>query len=300
MTTPLTNSRLRQVLKKATKPQTGWLDVFPAVIGKADGTVQTGTPGIIYVRNILNGQVLTVYNFVVPNLAGLQVEVGRKVETIGLWQVKGVREAYAMPAGGTGSVTEQDLNNLFITWERFLPFLVFPIEGGGFEVQVYGCAFTTLDGTSTYVENQTLDLAAYVPATGAVWVVIEADETGTLFVTEGTEVAGKEVLTIDDIPAVTVGRRASCAVRLYAGQVQLYRDPTTINDFVDLRLNSSGNSGIVEAPIDGQQYVRKDGDWAVFHTNAKYRQFVWVDDGSGGWEFVSSDGEPVLNLENAE
>ena len=34
--------------------------------------------------------------------------------------------------------------------------------------------------------------------------------------------------------------------------------------------------------------------------NGKYRQFTWNNSPLGGWEFVSVDDEPVLNLENLE
>lgn len=231
----LINSRLRKTLKKVTQPQTGWMDVFPAVIGKADGTILTGVDGLIYARNFLNGQVITVYNFTAPNIAGLQVEIGRKVETPGLWQVKGVRETYQVPAGGSIASANHSHDNLFISRDRFLPFLIFPITGSGFLVQVYGDVIAKADGSFSSIASQQLDLSAHVPASGALYVLIEADEDGTLYVTDGTAVDAKELLTLADIPAITTGRKASCAVRLYAEQAQLYRDPASINDFVDLR-----------------------------------------------------------------
>jgi hypothetical protein len=250
MANPLKNSRLRKALKKVAQPQTGWLDVFPAVIGKADGTIQTGVNGIIYIRNLLNGQVLTVYNFITPNTSNLQVEVGRKVETPGLWQVKGVREAYSVPAGGSVSSGSHTHEQLFIGRDRFLPFLVLPIEGGEFMVQIYGDVIIKSDSTIGYILNQTLDLASYVPTDGtALYVVIEADDDGVIYVNEGTPVASKELLTLTDIPSVTTGRVASCAVRLYDGQVQLYRDLNSINDFVDMRLFTS-QDGSAYQPLD--------------------------------------------------
>jgi hypothetical protein len=221
------------------------------VIGRADGTVKTGVDGIIYVRNFLNGQVLTVYNFVAPNRWNLQVEIGRKVEQPGLWQVKGVREAYAVPAGGSASAGTHTHDELFLGWDRFLPFLVYPIAGGGFTVQVIGIIFPKADNSFSFVDNQTLDLSAYVPVTGAKYVLIEADDDGEIHVIEGNTVTSPGLLTVADIPPITIGRRASCAVRLYVGQTQLYRDPFTINDFEDVRFSRS--------------------------QNLKYQQFVWIE-----------------------
>jgi len=249
----LTQSRLRRVLKKVSSPQTGWLDVFPAVIGKADGTIQTGVSGIIYIRNFLNGQVLTVYNFVTPNTLNLQVDVGRKVEQPGLWQVKGVRETYSQPAGGIVGSGSHTHNDLFINRNRFLPFLVLPVDGSGFEVQIYGDVTRNAAGTAFNIENQQLDLSSYVPAAGALWGVIDADETGAISVNEGSVVDSKEVLMLADIPASVDGHIESCAIRLYAGQEQLYRDMNSINDFVDLRFMiggiSNGGGGASKADI---------------------------------------------------
>lgn len=247
MTNLLTSAVLRKTLKKVTKPQTGWMDVFPAVIGLANGTILTGVDGIIYVRNFLNGQILTVYNFTVPNIRNLQVEVGRKVETPGLWQVKGVREAYSQPAGGAVGTASHTHTDLFINRDRFLPFLVLPSDGDGFTVHVYGDVFRNVDGEATIIENQQVDLSSYVPATGAKWVVIDVDEDGVIGVNEGSVVETKELLTLADIPAALDGHIESCAIRLYAGQEQLYRDPLSINDFVDLRSTSGGGGADVEA-----------------------------------------------------
>ncbi|HKI53531.1 MAG TPA: hypothetical protein VJ987_05355 [Anaerolineales bacterium] len=281
MTNSLIDSRLRKVLKKTAAPQTGWLDVFPAVIGTASGTVQTGVDGIIYVRNILNGQILSVYNFTVPNTAGLQVEVGRKVETPGLWQVKGVREAYARPAGGSVGSASHTHENLFISPNRYLRFLTLPIEGGGFTVQIYGDVFRNSSGIVTSIANQQLDLSSYVPSSGAKWVVIQADSTGAISVNEGDAVESKELLTLLYIPDPVDDYVESCAVRLYDGQVQLYRDPSSINDFVDLRgLRTWGISLSLDDLLDVSVSVANDGD--VLTYDAFYDLWLPVAPTGGG------------------
>jgi hypothetical protein len=128
---------------------------------------------------------------------------------------------------------------------------VYPIAGGGFTVQVIGIIFPKADNSFDFVDNQTLDLSSYVPVTGAKYVLIEADDDGEIHVIEGSTVASPGLLTVADIPSITIGRRASCAVRLYVGQTQLYRDPFTINDFEDVRFARS--------------------------QNLKYQQFVWIE-----------------------
>jgi len=94
----LTQSRFQKTMKKIIKPQSGWLDVFFAVTGKLDGTVNTGTPGMMYVRDILTGQVLTVYNGISPLDANVHVEVGRRVDEPNLWQIKAIRQSFDVPA----------------------------------------------------------------------------------------------------------------------------------------------------------------------------------------------------------
>lgn len=300
MTNSLTQSRLRKVLKKTSAPQTGWLDVFPAVIGTASGVVSTGIPGIIYVRNFLNGQVLSVYNFVTPNTAGLQVEVGRKVETPGLWQVKGVREAYSVPAGGSVNAGSHTHDDLFVPAHRFLRFLALPINGGEFMVQIYGDVFRNAAGEVTSIVNQQADLSSYVPATGAKWVVIHADSTGAISVNAGLEVDSKEILTLADIPAPVNGYVESCAVRLYAGQAQLYRDPNSINDFVDLRgLRANGVNLSLDDLTDVTASGANDGD--VLTYDAFYDMWLPVAPTGGDVESVNGQtGTVVLDADDID
>ncbi len=309
----LTNIRLQKTLKKIRQPQTGWMDVFPAVIGRADGSVLTGVDGLIYIRNFLNGQVLTVYNFATPNTAGLQVEIGRKVETPGLWQVKGVRETYQVPAGGTTGSASHTHEDLFIARDRFLPFLVFPLDGTGFTCQVYGDVINKTDGTFGAILSQELDLSSHVPASGALYALIEADENGTLYITDGDPVDAKELLTLADIPTLTAGRKPSCAVRLYAGQEQLYRDPTSINDFVDLRAITSSDNPTeylnelldvtITTPSDGQllRYEAATSQWKnVGVGTLKYRQFVYEVSGGDIVFLTDEDGYPIFIMEDVE
>lgn len=247
---PRTNSRLRKAAKNATKPQSGWIDESYKVTGLADGTILTGIAGMIYVRDIQNGQVLTVYNAVAPtDRPGLIVRVGRLVGE-SIYRVKGMRDSHGVPAGG-GQISPHSHTDLFIGRERFLPFLVLPIKDGGHVVQIYGDIIEKDDLTTGWIENQTLDLSSYVPAAGALYVVIEADEDGVINVVEGTEIDSKELLTPANIPAHTPGSKPSCAVQLFTGQTQLYRDPNSINDFVDLRLFTSGGGAGNLTSIDG-------------------------------------------------
>lgn len=228
-----TNSRLRQVLKKVQKPQTGWLDLFPAVIGKSDGTILTGTNGLIHVRNILNGQDLTVYNFVVPNRFGLQVEVGRRVDQLGLWQVKGALETFDTPAGGTSVPYHAEQHQfpngdtVYINRKQITALTVLVSDAAGFIVRVYGAAVRTATGIAK-ISTQAVDLSTYVPATGAVFVSIESDDDGALTVNEGAGFASPAIATVADIPVPAVGKYMLAFILLWGGMEELKDDQIVV------------------------------------------------------------------------
>ena len=229
-------------IRREAKSLDRWVDKFPATIGRADGTILTGTSGIIWVQNVINGQEHEVHNTIAPtDRLGLHVVVGRYAEET-LLRIKDVSTSYGLVAS-VGDVTRTAVQDQFIDRDHFLPFLTWPRDGEGFVVTIFGDTFIGADGTIGAIANQTLDLASHVPATGALYVVIEADDDGVIYATDGTPVDSKEVLTLADIPPITSDRRASCAVRLYDGQVQLYRDSASVNDFVDLRALTSGGGG---------------------------------------------------------
>lgn len=227
-----TNARLRKALRKVQKPQSGWLDIFPAVIGKADGTVLTGTAGEIWVHNILNGQDVRVHNSVVPIGAPLHVEVGRKVEQPNLWQVKGVRETWNIPAG-LGQVADHKDQHVFrqhdtvpVDRKQEMWWTVWVSDPSNFLVAVYG---GTAPIKSGWMEGETdsgktykeMDLSSYVPATGAKFILIVVEEDGTFGVVEGTGFDAPALRTAADIPLPAYNQYPIAHVLLYESMDQL-------------------------------------------------------------------------------
>ena len=221
-----TSSRLRKALRKVAQPQTGWLDVFPAVIGKADGTVLTDVPGEIYVRNVLNGQTLRVHNSVAPNTPLLQVDVGRRVEEPGLWQIKGTREAFTVPAGGSNVPyhhehhEEGGADRLNLSRKQILYLTVRVSDAENFVVQVYG-GVSRMGAGYALIQNQEIDLSAYVPTAGAVYVNIETDEDGALTVHAGAGFAAKALATAGDIPVPEAGKARIATIVLFESMTEL-------------------------------------------------------------------------------
>jgi hypothetical protein len=205
---------------------------FIASLGDRNGTVSAGGNNV-YVRDIISGFTFVAKNVSVPNVPGRLVNVeqrGRELYVIGFWNIYGAgetSESYVGPHDhGYGGE-----NPIFITKEQIKPFSVLPYSG--FTVQVFGGVFITSAGEFGVLQNQQVDLSGYQPASGAVYALLEYDDTGTLSVTVGTSAYSKDALALSDISAVT--DHPLCAIRLYASQTQINRDPNGLYDFVDPR-----------------------------------------------------------------
>lgn len=78
----------------------------------------------------------------------------------------------------------------------------------------------------------------------------------------------------------------------------------------DTKANIESNNATMEevnfayATDTGEIGIFTNGAWVWIGgggtATGQYRQFVWSDDGSGGWAFTSASGEPVLHLEDLE
>jgi hypothetical protein len=299
---------LRKVLKQVQKPQTGWLDVSPATIGKADGTISAGTNGLIWVHNILNGQDNTVYNFVVPNRFGLQVDVGRRVDQPGLWQVKGALETFAAPAGGTSVPYHAEQHQfphgdtLYINRKQIIPLTVLVSDAAGFIVQVYGSTVRTATGIAR-ISTQAVDLSSYLPTTGAVYVSIESDDDGVLAVNAGTGFAAPAIATVDDIPVPAAGKYMIAFILLWEGMEEL-KDEQIVVPF-PLATDYSGLSGHNHNIVYVRKFIGKTaaptvdddislgyiiGDVWMDETNDKSYQLFDSTDGAAVWEELTGSG----------
>ena len=255
-----TETRLRKSLKKLSQPQSGWLDVFPAIMGKADGTVRTGIPGMVWVRNILNGQTLAVFNSLAPIVPLLQVEVGKRVDQPGVWQIKGTIEPFSTPAtgGGTGSVVGEhhvshefpSSDTVWVDRKQIKHLTVLVSNAAGFIVKIMGGIVLTVNGI-TKIATQTVDLSSYVPTTGAVFVCIESDDDGVITVNEGTGFAAPAIATVNDIPSPAAGKYTRAYVLLYEGQSALSNTDIVVPMPPDFNPVAFSGSSHTHSPIDG-------------------------------------------------
>ena len=228
--------KVRKSIGEIAKREDRWNNSFPAIMGNSAGAILTSTSGIVWVRSIITGKEYEVHNDIAPvDRLGLRVMVGTLVGDEKTLRIRYVSPAYGLTITQGSSVVTPTSENQFIGKERLLPLTAIPSDGGGLVVQVYGGIISNPDGTVVLVENQTLDLSSHVPVTGARYVLLEADSNGAICVTDGNTISSPGELLLSDIPPLVNGRYASCAVRLYSGQTQLYRDPDSVNDFVDIR-----------------------------------------------------------------
>jgi len=229
---------VQNLLKKTTKTSEQWLEKVPAWLGDHDGVVLTSTWGMINVRTV-EGQVLMVYNTVAPAERNLMVEIGRSKDTPNLWQVISRRGVYGnVPA--SSSIQYHHIqheypagDSVFVRRDQFTPLLVLP--AGGFNVRLYGDVVYKFGmAAPVKVENADIDLSSYAIDAGAKYVLLEAQDDGTLNYIEGDVVGSRELLELEPLPTPSSNAFPICAFIFYELQTELRRDDEE-RTIIDLR-----------------------------------------------------------------
>lgn len=203
-------------------------------IGLDANTIETGIPDLIYVR-LVNGQAVKAVNNLAPLVYNYPVEIARN-DSSAYWEVVALRQPYSVPLQQVKSHHSQHeypaSDTVWVRDAQFMPLLILPASG--MVVAIFG-GVVRAGGQYYAVENQSLDLTASVPATGAKWALIEV-VAGVVTVTLSAEYAGYTDLLPSNIPLGS--GYALCAIRLYAGQTLISRN-SGVNDFVDLRFTKA-------------------------------------------------------------
>ena len=316
---------LRKKILQLTKPAPP--SRYQAVLGRGDGVV-VSSGNYVYVTNQANGRTSIVLNRTVPNYWGKRVWVGRR-EKSGLIEVLGfVNDMGDIGAAADGMTnvpphnhSVEGTNPDWIEATRILSLLVLPLES--LFIKVYPGAITASDGLGwAYVEEQVLDLSSSQPGIGdgARWVLIQADDDGSLSTIDGELAADRDTLTVADIPIPT-GKRL-CAVILSEDIGTLARNQYR-NDFLDLRFDGgsfieadpvvgsidgivkSDGYGNISAAVAGVDYLRPDGDGSGLTnlSTGRYRSLTWEASAGGGWEFLHDPDypdEPMWDMRDLE
>lgn len=204
-----------------------WMERIPAQLGDFSGQVRTSTAGMINVRTT-EGQQLVVFNNVAPSEADIWVTIGRSKDQPQLWQVISRREVWDVP-GSPGVLYHHEQHEfpgpdtVWVNRKQILYLTALVKDAAGFIVQVYGGEIRT-GNTHVIVSNQTFTLSSYVVTAGAVFVNIEANETGALLAHVGTTFGAKAIATGADIPVPVEGNIRIVTVLMYEGQAALSND----------------------------------------------------------------------------
>jgi hypothetical protein len=240
----------------------------PAWLGATPTVIETGKPGLLYAR-LASGQVVVVLNSMAPAIFDYPVVIAKRKRQK-IWEVISVRQPFAITLGSMISShhTQHEYPNPDTVWVRdsqFLPFLVLP---NGYGITFHGGIIKQTD-IHYSVDNQEIDLSAYQPAAGALWVLIEII-AGIVTVTLSAEVDGKELLSLSLVPAGT-GYEV-CAIRLYAGQTEITRDETPNNDIVDLRWGQGRAISNLDDLVDVDVPSPSDNDVLMYDLEAD----LWI------------------------
>ncbi len=214
---------------------------FLAIIGKGDGTVETGMPNVIYVTDF-NAVLHRALKGGITSEAGKIVWVGRdpfnpnKLRVLSLWRGYSSDQPPDIPDH------DHRWDSRLTTWvegEQFLPGLIQAVEDT-MTVRLFPFFLRLTDGTRKLISYQIVDLESHRPTDGARMVTIAAAQDGTITVADGTVKPSPEILTDADIPApVNSDDFELWAVRLWSGQISIIHTSTNRNMF-DLRWGRNG------------------------------------------------------------
>ncbi len=229
------NNKLRNIVKRSLGAKQDKLIGIPGLLGDFSGTIPVpGKPGYVYVRTWDGSGVHQVFNAVAPLLRDLPVIFGRDPRQANVLQILQMRpdQRYGDEAA-PGAVANHHKNHEWMA----------PSPGGQDVVNVHGrqimpLNFRPIPGTLTvqlypgsvrignrpyYIADQVLDFSGHVPVTAGKqrWVLITISTSGTVVLTDGSDV-DQGALSETDIPAPPTDTAWILGeVRLYYGQLEI-------------------------------------------------------------------------------
>ena len=245
-----TNNKLEVKIKKAQSNRLAEYEPLPGrwvgQLGNNAGVLQNPAypPGYVFVRD-QHGNLLTVYNSLVPNVAGLFVIYGydntesKLLQVLAQWTSYQNQPFISLPTHGT-THTWPNVDTVYIRGEQFFPYLLRTSATAGLTTMLYGGYVKSVAGW-VYVPTQTIDLTAHVPASGAIAVLVSVNTSGTVILTDGGTQTTPELITASDFPATPANSKSIAAVRLFASQLAI-QQTATYSDIFDLRF-SNGDGG---------------------------------------------------------
>jgi hypothetical protein len=282
----------------------------PAWMGDLSGTVQADAERFNVYVVLMSGEVVTVRNNRVPNIARLPVIIGYDgTDTL---QVLRSRDVYdkgtpypELPSHADASHTWPGYDTAWIRAEQFMPGLALP--SSGFVIQFMGFAYY-MTGWHL-IENQEIDLSSEAAVTGANFILVEIDSAGVITFNTGATVASRELLEYSDIPSPSATKRPLFAVKMYIGQTEIIQTAAQA-DIVDLRWSgfASGSSTTMsvqyvdtKANIEALTGLSEGAIAYATDTNelGSYSGAAWTwGGGGGGGHVIQDEGTPLTARAN--
>lgn len=234
----------KKLSQKIDKAGEYWLERYPGWLGNHSGTVEVPQEqSMVYVR-LQSGQVVKALNTVAPNIRNWAVYVGRdksQPHTLRVLEVRwlhNIKDTVNYVLFHHRQHEYPGPDTVFIYRDQFMPLLVFP--NGGLTAKMFG-DIIYVEGMSNplKISDAIIDMTSYVPASGAVYVLLEIQQDGTLNYVTGSSYLSREILWLTaPIPPPTSGSLPVCAFIMYAGQTELRRDAVE-KTIIDLRMFTS-------------------------------------------------------------
>lgn len=220
------------------------------------GQKKSDQQGYIYVTYMDSGDVVTVFNNVVPVIFRSQIIIGYDKKNTDEIRVLRSRnqfseKPFADLPNHAFSHQWPNWDTLYFRQEQFQTGLVDPIAGT-LTVRVNTFNYV-LDGIPHTCPEKVVDISAEIPTSGANYMWLEIDENKDITFNHGDDYANRFVLTPENLPEISAGKMAIVGIKVYLGQVECIRTKTD-SDFYDPRFafrGSGGGSSTVWGDITG-------------------------------------------------
>ena len=219
---------------------------FRAILGRADGTVRSRGENV-YIT-LYNGDVLEVYNGRLPRVPYRKVWIGYDDENPTLLQVLRFQDVYdTRPHPNLPN--HKDSHSWFgydpteVYTEALMELL--PRAAGGLVVRVHGGRYLC-NGSYHITPTIDVDLTAEAVADGAEWVNAEIDEDRVVTYQHSANVATRDLLLPENIPATSALKKLLFSAKMYEGLVDFIQTRTD-SDIFDPRMTGVGSGGLASA-----------------------------------------------------
>ena len=236
--------------------------LYDARVGWKDGTVTfPDKPNFIKLRwpDDLEFEAI---NDGVPPALNLKVHVYKDPYNQWTWRAKEPRRSQ----GSDYSFVTMKPHAPAHTWPNYdappihlRQFLPLRPSVAGMTLSIYA-GWIKISNERVYYPGGSVDLSSSRPDAGARYVLFSINANKEIIATNSDLATGIATLEFSSVPDCPDEHKEICAIRLYVGQTEIKDTNNSATDLIDLRF-ASDDFYFPEAPLDGKQYARQDGNW---------------------------------------